>query len=55
MQLADAAAWGPAAAYVALSTVGGVLAVAAGLLLGRAAVHPAESVDAELVAGAGRS
>jgi fluoride exporter len=36
VQLADAGAWATAAGYVLLSVVGGVLAAAAGLLLGRA-------------------
>jgi CrcB protein len=36
VQLAEAGAWGAAAGYVLASVVGGVLAVAAGLVLGRA-------------------
>ncbi|WP_448615001.1 fluoride efflux transporter CrcB [Modestobacter sp. URMC 112] len=49
VRLAEAGAWGVAGAYVLVSVAGGVLAVAAGLLLGWAAVgRPAE------VAGAGR-
>ncbi|MBY3553670.1 fluoride efflux transporter CrcB [Modestobacter lapidis] len=36
VRLAEAGAWGAAAGYVLASVVGGVLAVAAGLLLGRA-------------------
>jgi len=49
VRLAEAGAWGVAGGYVLASMAGGVLAVAAGLLLGRAAVgRPAA------VAGAGR-
>jgi len=42
-----------AVAYVLASVLGGVLAVVAGLVVGRAAVHAVESVDDELRAGEG--
>jgi CrcB protein len=42
-----------AAAYVLTSVLGGVLAVVVGLLVGRAAVRAAESIDDELRAGEG--
>jgi CrcB protein len=42
-----------ALAYLVVSVVGGVLAVVAGLLAGRAAVRAVESVDDELRAGEG--
>lgn len=44
-----------AVGYVLASVLGGVLAVVAGLLIGRAAVHAVETVDEELVAGEGWS
>jgi fluoride exporter len=44
-----------AAGYVVASVLGGVLAVVAGLLAGRAAVRATETVDDELVAGEGWS
>jgi CrcB protein len=53
--LVDAGRAAVAGAYVAASVLGGVLAVVAGLLLGRAAVHAVDTVDAELVAGEGWS
>jgi fluoride exporter len=53
--LLDAGRPATAAGYVAASVGGGVLAVVAGLLAGRAAVHAVDTVDAELVAGEGWS
>jgi CrcB protein len=53
--LVDAGRPALAAGYVAASVLGGVLAVVAGLLAGRAAVRATETVDAELVAGEGWS
>ena len=53
--LVDAGRWAPAVAYVVASVLGGVLAVVAGLLVGRAAVRATETIDAELVAGEGWS
>jgi fluoride exporter len=44
-----------AAGYVAASVLGGLVAVVAGLLLGRAAVRAAATVDEELAAGEGLS
>jgi CrcB protein len=44
-----------AVGYVLASVLGGVLAVVAGLLSGRAVVRAAETVDAELTAGEGWS
>jgi CrcB protein len=44
-----------AVAYVLTSVLGGVLAVVVGLLLGRAAVRAAETIDAELRAGEGET
>lgn len=44
-----------AVAYVLASVLGGVLAVLAGLLLGRAAVRAVESIDDELRAGEGET
>jgi CrcB protein len=40
VQLADAGAWGTAVGYLLASVAGGVLAVAAGLLLGRSVAGP---------------
>jgi CrcB protein len=53
--LIDAGHPGVAVGYVIASVLGGVLAVVAGLLLGRAAVRAKETIDAELVAGEGWS
>jgi CrcB protein len=53
--LIDAGRPAVAVGYVVASVLGGVLAVVAGLLIGRAAVHAVETVDAELVAGEGWS
>jgi CrcB protein len=53
--LADAGRPVAAAGYVLASVLGGALAVVAGLLTGRAAVHAVDTVDAELVAGEGWS
>jgi CrcB protein len=53
--LVDAGRPALAAGYVVASVLGGVLAVVAGLLVGRAAVRATETVDAELVAGEGWS
>jgi CrcB protein len=44
-----------AVAYVVASVLGGVLAVVVGLLLGRAAVRAADTIDAELRAGEGET
>jgi CrcB protein len=55
VQLIDAGALGMAAAYVVASVLCGVLAVTAGLLLGRAALRAAETVDEELRSGEGAS
>jgi CrcB protein len=44
-----------AVGYVLASVLGGVLAVVAGLLVGRAAVRAVDSIDAELRAGEGES
>jgi CrcB protein len=55
VQLIDAGALGMVAAYVVASVLGGVLAVTAGLLLGRAALRAAETVDEELRSGEGAS
>jgi CrcB protein len=44
-----------AVGYVLASVLGGVLAVVGGLLLGRAAVRAADSLDAELRAGEGET
>ena len=44
-----------AGAYVLVSVLGGVAAVVAGLLLGRAAVRAVESIDDELRAGEGET
>ena len=55
VRLVDDGAVVIAAGYLAASVLGGVLAVAAGLALGRAAVHATATVDEELVAGEGRS
>jgi CrcB protein len=44
-----------AAGYVLASVIGGVAAVVAGLLAGRAAVGHADTVDAELRAGEGQT
>jgi CrcB protein len=51
VELVDAGRPVLAAGYVLASVLGGVLAVVAGLLAGRAAVRATETVDAELVAG----
>jgi CrcB protein len=53
--LIDAGRPAVAVGYVVVSVLGGVLAVVAGLLLGRAAVRAKETIDAELVAGEGWS
>jgi CrcB protein len=53
--LIDAGRPAVAVGYVLASVLGGVLAVVAGLLLGRAAVRAKETIDAELVAGEGWS
>jgi len=53
--LVDAGRPALAVGYVVASVLGGVLAVVAGLLVGRAAVHAVETVDEELVAGEGWS
>ncbi len=53
--LVDAGRPAVAAGYVVASVLGGVCAVVAGLCLSRAAVHAVETVDADLVAGQGRS
>jgi CrcB protein len=53
--LVDAGRPGVAIGYVLASVLGGVLAVVAGLLLGRAVVRAAETLDAELAAGEGWS
>jgi CrcB protein len=53
--LLDAGRPALAAGYVLVSVLGGVLAVVAGLLVGRAAVHAVETLDEELVAGEGWS
>lgn len=53
--LVDAGRPAVAAGYVTASVLGGVLAVVAGLLVGRAAVRAAETIDAELTAGEGWS
>jgi CrcB protein len=53
--LVDAGRPALAAGYVVASVLGGVLAVVAGLLAGRAAVRATETVDDELVAGEGWS
>jgi CrcB protein len=53
--LLDAGRPALAAGYVLASVLGGVLAVVAGLLVGRAAVHAVETLDEELVAGEGWS
>jgi CrcB protein len=53
--LVDGGGTGLAAGYVLVSVLGGVLAVTAGLLLGRAGVHAVQTVDAELRAGEGWS
>jgi CrcB protein len=55
VQLIDAGALGMAAAYVVASVLGGVLAVAAGLMLARAALRAVETVDEELRSGEGVS
>ena len=44
-----------AVAYVVTSVLGGVIAVVAGLIVGRAAVRAADSIDAELRAGEGET
>jgi CrcB protein len=51
VELVDAGRPVLAAGYVLASVLGGVLAVVAGLLAGRAALRATETVDAELVAG----
>jgi CrcB protein len=53
--LVDAGHQAMAVGYVVASVLGGVLAVVAGLLVGRAAVRAKETIDAELVAGEGWS
>jgi len=53
--LVDAGRPALAVGSVVASVLGGVLAVVAGLLVGRAAVHAVETVDEELVAGEGWS
>jgi fluoride exporter len=55
VRLADAGAWAAATGYVVASVLGGLLAVVVGLVLGRAAVRAAATVDEELAAGEGRS
>jgi len=55
VRLADGGAWGTAVGYVLVSVVGGVVAVAGGLGLARAALRLREAVDAELTAGESRS
>jgi CrcB protein len=53
VRLADTGHVVLAAAYVLASVVGGVLAVLAGLLVARAALHAVESLDDDLRAGEG--
>ncbi|SDY37943.1 CrcB protein [Modestobacter sp. DSM 44400] len=55
VQLAEAGAWGTAAGYVVASVIGGVVAVATGLMTTRAVVRAPEPVQADLTAGEGRS
>jgi CrcB protein len=55
VRLVEADAPALAAGYVAASVLGGLVAVVAGLLLGRAAVRAAATVDEELAAGEGLS
>ncbi|SCX42948.1 CrcB protein [Klenkia marina] len=55
VQLVEAGRAGVAVAYLLVSVLGGLLAVVAGLLLGRAAVRARETVGAELEAGQDRS
>ena len=45
VRLADAGRWAPAAGYVAVSVVGGVLAAAAGVWLGRAVAPAPEASE----------
>ena len=53
VRLADAGRLALAAGYVLASVLGGVLAVLAGLLAARAAIHAVDSLDDELRAGEG--
>ncbi|MCO7219119.1 fluoride efflux transporter CrcB [Klenkia sp. PcliD-1-E] len=55
VHLVDAGRWLVAVAYVLVSTVGGLAAVVAGLLVGRRAAGAAEPVAADLEAGEDRS
>jgi CrcB protein len=55
VRLVDAGHAPVAGLYVVTSVAGGALAVTAGLLLARAALHAAETVDEELRAGEGVS
>ncbi|MGY1595003.1 fluoride efflux transporter CrcB [Geodermatophilus sp. SYSU D00708] len=50
VELADVGAWTTAVAYVAVSVLGGVLAAAAGVVLGRALAPQPVSVGAEVAA-----
>jgi CrcB protein len=53
VRLADAGRLALAAGYLVASVLGGVLAVLAGLLAARAAIHAVESLDDDLRAGEG--
>jgi CrcB protein len=53
VRLADAGRVALAAGYLVASVLGGVLAVLAGLLAARAAIHAVESLDDDLRAGEG--
>ena len=55
VRLTDGGHAGLAAGYVLASVLGGVAAVVAGLLAGRAVVGRADTVDAELRAGEGET
>ena len=55
VRLTDGGSAALAAAYVLASVTGGVAAVVAGLLAGRAVVGRADTVDAELRAGEGET
>ncbi|MGY1622487.1 fluoride efflux transporter CrcB [Geodermatophilus sp. SYSU D00965] len=50
VELADVGAWTTAVAYVAVSVLGGVLAAAAGVVLGRALAPQPVSLGAEVAA-----
>jgi CrcB protein len=53
VRLADAGRLALAAGYLVASVLGGVLAVLAGLVAARAAIHAVESLDDDLRAGEG--